>query len=157
MPEPLKVTIEHANCPPALRNFKGEEGPYNRKGDKNFLVIIEPDDALHMAAQGWNIKQFKEREEGVPGDYYLQVAVKYEKYPPRINMITSSGTTLLNNDTVVILDELEFANVDMILTGSYWENNGKTGYKAYVKNMYVTILEDELDRKYSMGAYNGDS
>ena len=39
--------------------------------------------------------------------------------------------------------------MDLTLNPYAWEVNGKTGVKAYLKSIFVTIVEDDLDRKYA--------
>jgi hypothetical protein len=70
------------------------------------------------------------------------------RYPPKITLITGTGRQFLDEDTVNILDWAEFEAVDLIVRPYNWELNGKKGVKAYLKTMYVTIVEDELAKKY---------
>jgi hypothetical protein len=137
-----------------FRNFAGKEGMYNREGDRNFAVLLDDDVADAMAADGWNIKRLKAREEGEPEQAYLQISVGYKGRPPRIVMITSRGRNELSEDEVEILDWADIKNVDLIIRPYNWvirENTPQeaSGVKAYLKSMFVTIEEDELDLKYA--------
>lgn len=133
-----------------FRNFAGKETQYNKAGDRNFGVIIEDTNvAKSLLEDGWNIKFLEPREEGDEGIWWLPVTVKYENYPPKIIMVTSVARTQLSEDAVEVLDYSDIKNIDMILRGHTWEVNGKVGVKAYVKTMYITLEEDELDLKYS--------
>jgi len=141
------ITLEGVRI--AFRNFSGKEGQYNREGDRNFAVILPKDVADDMRAEGWNIKQLRPREEGDDPQDYIQVSVGFKGRPPRIVMITSRGRTNLGEDEVNILDWAEIANVDLIIRPYEWTVNGKTGIKAYLQSIFVTIEEDELERKYA--------
>lgn len=145
------ITFEGARL--VFRNFSGVEGQFNRKGDRNFCLILEHDAAEQMAEQGWNIKTLKPREEDELPQPYIQVTVKFpdersRARPPKIVMLTSRGKTPISEEMVDVLDWAEFSNVDLIIRPYEWEVNGKTGVKAYVKTLFVTIQEDDLDRKY---------
>lgn len=142
------VTIEDARI--VFRNFSGKEGQYNREGDRNFAVILEDELAEQMAADGWNVKYLKPREEDDSPTPYVQVKVKYGKArPPRVVLITSRGRTQLDEDTIMILDWADIELVDLIIRPYEWDVNGRTGITAYLQTIFITIAEDELERKYA--------
>lgn len=141
------LTIENAKI--AFRNFSGKEGKFNPAGRRNFCLFLDDDLALKMEQDGWNIKTLVPKNDGDEPQKYVQVTVAFGKIPPKIVLITHSGKTMLDQDTVNILDWAEIENVDLIINPSEWNVNGKTGIKAYLKSMYITIVEDELEEKYS--------
>ena len=151
-----KIAIENARI--GFRNFSGKEGRFNPAGKRNFCVFLEkeykghrvPDEELASTLEndGWNVRYLNPREDGDPRQPYLQVAVKYDNIPPKIVLITSHGKNLLGEDEVSMLDWADIANVDLIISPYNYNVNGKEGVKAYLKNMYVTIEEDEFESKY---------
>lgn len=148
--EAATVTMEGVRL--IFRNFAGEEGQYNPKGSRNFAVVIPEAEAKKMLRDNWNVKQLDPREEGDEGTWYLPVAVSFKNYPPRITVITSisNNRTVLSESQVEVLDWAEIENVDLIVRAYNWSANGKGGVKAYLKTMFVTIKEDELEQKYAV-------
>ena len=132
-----------------FRNFSGKEGQYNREGDRNFAVILDQETAQLMLADGWNVKFLASREDEEPDTPYIQVSVNFKHKPPRVVMITSSGRTQLDENSVDVLDWAEIRVADLIARGYDWTVNGKSGTKAYLQSLFVTIEEDELERKYA--------
>lgn len=133
-----------------FRNFSGREGPYNQAGDRTFVVVLDQKTAEKMLRDGWNVKFPDPNDDGDVREPRIQVKVNFKKRPPRVIMITSAGRTVLNEDTIGMLDAVDFQTVDLIANGFEWEVNTKTGIKAYLKSMFVTIEEDELERKYAV-------
>lgn len=133
-----------------FRNFTGKEGQYNRAGDRNFHVLLEDDVANAMLEDGWNVKWMTPREddEDDHSQAHLQVSVNYKGRPPRVVMITSRGRTNLDESTIELLDWADIENVDLIVRPYTWEVNAKTGIKAYLQSLYITVEEDALERKY---------
>jgi hypothetical protein len=104
-----------------------------------------------MAEDNWNVKWLQPRgeEENETPQAYLPVAVNFKGRPPRIVLITSRGRTNLDEDAIEMLDWADIINVDLIVRPYEWNVNGKTGIKAYLQSLYVTIEEDALELKYS--------
>ena len=137
-----------------FRNFAGREKKFNRKGDRNFCVVIEdPAQAQKLANDGWNIRVRPAREGEKDPLCYLPVAVRFDNYPPNIYMKTRRNRTRLDEEAVESLDYAEIRDIDLIINPSVWEANGKTGIKAYLKTMYVVIEEDEFAEKYASDEY----
>jgi hypothetical protein len=134
-----------------FRNFAGKEGQFNREGDRNFAVLLDERVAVTMAEDGWNVKWLKPREEDEVEEpqAYLPVSLNFKGRPPRIVLITSRGRTHLDESSVEMLDWADIINVDLIVRPYEWNVNGKTGIKAYLQSIYVTIEEDPLELKYS--------
>lgn len=132
-----------------FRNFAGNEGMYNREGDRNFCVLLEDDLAEQMLEDGWNVKRLKPRDGAEVGTAYIQVSVGFKGRPPRMVMITSQGRTDLGEEECVLLDWADIEKVDLIIRPYHWNVNGRTGVKAYLKSIFVVIHEDYLELKYA--------
>lgn len=133
----------------AFRNFAGKEDLYNREGDRNFAIILEPEVADSMLQDGWNVKYLRARDEGDDPQPYIQVAVSYKNRPPKICMVTSKGMTYLTEDEVEMLDWVDIETADCTLNPYDWSVNGKAGTKAYLQALYVKIEEDYLQAKWT--------
>lgn len=140
------ISVENARI--IFRNFAGKESRYNPKGKRNFCLIIDNDVAENLKDIGWNIKYLNPRDPDEIPQAYLQVAVAFENFPPKIWLVSGGKKTELDEDSVSVLDYAEIENIDIIVRPYTWDVNGKGGIKAYVKNMYVTVAENEFEKKY---------
>lgn len=155
------IIIENARI--AFRNFAGKEGKFNPAGRRNFCVFLDFDVATALEQDGWNVRWLDPKDEYEEKQGYMSVAVSYDNVPPKITIVSSRGKSLLDNDSVSMLDWVEIATQEDIIDGKKvylplvdlairpynWDVNGKSGVKAYIKTMRVVIVEDEFEHKYN--------
>jgi hypothetical protein len=136
------------------RNFSGREEQFNRKGSRYGVIFLPTDVAEQMLADGWNVKQGQLSEEdeeaGADPRYHIQIAARFDPLPPNIWLVTKKNRIKLEEDELDAIDSADIKIVDVICNGSEWSVNGKTGIKAYIKTMFVTINEDPLEEKYKV-------
>lgn len=132
-----------------FRNFAGEAKQFNEAGQRNFCVFLSEETAERMAIEGWNVKRLKPRDDDPLGQPFLKVKVKFGNRPPKLVLVSSRGKTTLTEDEAILCDWVEIANVDLTINPSFWDVNGKSGVTAYLKSIWITVVEDELDLKYA--------
>ena len=143
------ISIENAQI--GFRNFSGRGDMYNAEGQRNFCVFLDEETAHALAEDGWNVKWPKNMTEDDTRQPHLQVSIKYSPYPPNIVMVTqSNGKQKLTEETIGLLDDADIETVDLRIRPYNWTlQDGRTGVKAYVKDMYVVIQEDPFAYKYA--------
>lgn len=130
-------------------NFSGRADDFNREGNRNFNIILDRETGEKMEKDGWAVRWQEPREEGDDPRALLNTIVKFGgRRPPKVVMVTGRGQTILDERTIALLDSAEITNVDVIIRPYNWSVGGKSGVKAYVKSLYVTIEEDPLEAKY---------
>lgn len=158
-----------------FRNFKGEEDKYNRKGDRNFALIItggilddgherrnvtaeEMADALindvNRYGVGWNVKIKAPREEGDEPFIYLPVKVKFNDRGPKVYLKSGRNTITLTEETVGMLDDIDIVGVDLDIRPYDGElSSGTTFRAAYVQSLWVTQEVDRFAARFAEEEY----
>lgn len=141
------IVIEDARI--IFKNFSGKESKYNPPGKRNFCVLLDHELSEKLINDGWNIKHLRPRDEDDQPVPYIPVAISYDYNPPKIYIVTSRGKNLLEENEIGMIDWAEIETVDLIIRPYFWEVNDKKGIKAYLKSMFVKIVEDEFEKKYA--------
>ena len=137
------------------RNFAGKEKTdkkghiVNSEGSRNFLCKIpENIDIDALIEDHWNVKPFGSDDPC----YVIPVKVRFDKFPPKICLVTGDKgnykKVLMYEEDVHNIDTMEISNVDVVLSQSFYDVRGVQGYCSYLKTMYITPVEDELDAEY---------
>ena len=143
------------------RNFSGRGTQYNREGDRNFCIVIEDQETADMLLDaGYNVKIRQPREEGDTPFMYMKVNVKFhpkgsdlERLNPTACLITGQNRNMLDEESICCLDSIDITNVDLDLSGSNWNVQGRSGKSAYLSKIYVTQELDRFAMRYAEDEY----
>lgn len=137
----------------SFRNFQGKPSEYNAAGDRNFAVILSEEDADMLERDGWNVKRCKPRADD-PDQYrtpYLSVKIRFDPYPPIVQLIKFGKRIPLDEETISQLDWTPYENIDLVIRPyNYPARPGRpAGVSAYLKAMYFTAAVDDFEAKYA--------
>lgn len=147
-----------------FKNFAGKGSDYNNEGDRNFGVLISDEDAEMLKDDGWNVKYLRPREDD-PTNYrqpWLPVKVKFNNYPPTIYIIIPDEEhprkVRLGEETVEQLDWTAIEFADLVIRPYNYPATPlrQAGVSAYLKAAYITIHQDDLEKKYGSIPEEGD-
>lgn len=133
------------------RNFTGKETDFNRKGRRNFHIILNDVQAKELDEQGWAVKFPKPGEED-DRNPTIKITLGYaqEPYPSVVTINSKDVRTHLTEETVETLDSIDIDRVDVICNSYNWDTPTGSGVAAYLKTMYVHLDEDFLQLKYAI-------
>ena len=145
-------------------NFAGEERQFNRKGNREFTLVIpnrEIADSLindkNEFGVGWNVKINNPKDPDDDPFIKLGVKVKYtDKGGPDVFLITNGKMTELDEESIACLDHVEMEHVDLTIRPYDDEMNGKPFRSAYLKSLYVTQHVDRFAARYAAEEYPGE-
>ena len=121
------------------RNFSGTKTEFNKAGERRFSIFLPRDVADELESLGWHIKHKPPYREGDDPQNQMDIALAFGQYPPTVILTSHDGTrTYLTEDTVGLLDTTDIDRADLEIRPYNWEVNGKTGTKAYVRELVVT-------------------
>ena len=135
-----------------LKNFEGRPSEYNADGNRNFGVLLTPEQAELAERDGWRVRFLKPRDSEDEPQPWIKCNVAWRnrlgervKNPPRVVMVTGRGKSDIQEHTAKILDWADIEKVDVTMR-PYTNREGLAN--GYLKTMYVTVREDDFERKY---------
>lgn len=133
-----------------FRNFSGEARRFNNEGDRNFVVVLNDDQAAELESRGYKVKTLPPYHDGDDPQNILKVKVSYKYQKPVVVVMTSGTRNELDADTIGFLDNAYIQRADLSFRGSAWTTvDGSSGVTAYLNSLYVTLEEDDLAKEYA--------
>lgn len=127
----------------AYRNFSGRQNKFNPDGYPGFALILPDEFVSELKNAGWNVRELR-RDENEGPEYFLPVYISFTDpgYIAEIYTVTKKSKTLLDEETVSLLDKADIENFDISIKPRIMRAKGTREpvcIRAYVKSMYVTI------------------
>jgi hypothetical protein len=146
--------------------FSGKETPMNRAGDRNFGVVLTPQQADELVKAGYNVKSRRPKGEdgqpdmSAPETLYLKCKINFNSNkPPRVVLVTCIDDvckrTPMDDVNVALLDRQDIDHVDVKITP--YDREASDTRTAYVQNLYVFVNLDKLDARHDNIPWDGSA
>ena len=136
------------------RNFAGGPTKFDPRNTKRFFeIFLTDEEATRLTDLGWNVKWLEPRNDSEPRQAHLKVFVNYDvprRFQPRIWLTRSNGDPiLLDAEDLARLDGDDIVRAKVQIRPYDWElPTGAKGRKAMLRQMYVTIEEDDFGAEF---------
>lgn len=131
------VTIGAGNW----RNFSGEKTEINKTGRRVFNIFLPEPLAKELKEIGWNVKTHDPYRDDGDTTYTLEIEASYDtkdgRFPkPLVKLVAYDGAeTLLDEETIGMLDRADIDEATVEFRPNNWEVNGRWGCKAYLQEL----------------------
>lgn len=145
-----KAQIPYGNW----RNFAGGPTRFNKQNTQRFFhLFLTDEEAKRLEDAGWNVKWLEPKNPSEPKQAHLQVFIKLDgptRLQPRIWLTRKNGKPILMDEELINqLDMDDFARVKLQIRPYDWTlDSGVSGRKAFVKQMFVSLVEDEFSAEF---------
>jgi hypothetical protein len=129
-------------------HFDGREDTFNAEGDHNFNIILPPDIADKLRAEGWAVRDMPGYEEGDPDEHLLKVKISYKYGPPKIYLIKGDRKFRADERDLADIRRDTCERIDVIITPSRWVSGPNSGISAYAKELYAVVRQSRFSEKY---------
>ena len=135
------VGLQHARIlSGSWRNFSKEARMYDTGNVRHFAILVEEENFKKLSDLGFNVGIYTPRE----GDpyHYLDINFGWQLRDPEIYIVNGNVTTKQTEETVGTLDKcnnIEYADIEV--SPHHWNNNGRSGVKPWVSEMYIYMVE----------------
>lgn len=134
----------------AYRNFSGAASKYNRKGERNFSIIIDdPEQADALINEGWNVKIKPPREDGELPFMHLPVKIRFGDRGPNVYLTSGNNTVQLDEESIDCFDSIDILEANLDIRPYNWEVDGKTGRTAYLDTIHVVQKVDRFAERFA--------
>lgn len=139
-----------------FRNFEGRADKFNHAGNRNFAVVIpnrelaeELMNDTNEYGVGWNVK-IREAGDDYEDDFrYLPVKVKFNNRGPAVYLESNGRRNKLNEDTILLLDNVDIESVDLDIRPYDDIINGKPFRTAYLQAILVRQNVDRFASRFA--------
>ena len=157
------VVFNNASVPGGnWRNFSGLPTKFKPNNqERYFHIFLTDDEAQRLEDQGWNVKRTKHENPSEPQQAYLQVFIKLDvsaRLQPRIWLTRKKGRPILMDaDMIGQLDADDIERCKLQIRPYDWTlATGVSGRKAFVKQMFMTLIEDDFSAEFFNDDYDED-
>lgn len=133
----------------SFRNFSGEKRQYNNNGKRTFVAFLDEETGRALQERGWYLRWREPRDEMEGPEAWITPEVRFDKYRPKITLISGGVRTDLDESNIALLDTAEIKRCDVKLSPFSWNFNGQDGIKGFVRTMYVTLQDDDFGGMYA--------
>jgi len=149
------VAFNNAHIPGGgWRNFSGGPTKFDPRNTKRFFeIFLTDEEAEILSGLGWNVKWLEPRNDSEPKQAHLRIFLNYEvprRYQPRVWAVRlGNSPVLLETEDVGQLDADDIVRAKLQIRPYDWElPTGVSGRKAMLKQMYVTIEQDDFGAEF---------
>lgn len=139
------------------RNFKGLEKKdqisgrtVNSPGRRNFLLFLTPEIAQELSDNGVEVKYTKPQNPNDEPSPYVSINVSWYVKPVEVCMISNGNPTMLDENHVGVLDDVDIGNMCMELQYGKEKThlNGVKYIPLYAQKIWVEIVPSYIASKF---------